>query len=128
MELAEFLGAINRLTGRDLERINAAMVARSKIQGDEIDAWNVTVTIENAIRTQRLSVRAGNAAHQAADALRHIATKAGWKTDDERTVRTARAAAEIARGIVAGLDAEVAVKSLMVAFEASFARHMPDAA
>ncbi len=122
MELAEFLGACSRLNGHDIELIDAALLRRMHSPGDEIDAWMVTMAIEKSLRNQKLSRHAAQIASQTSSVIHAAAKRAGFPENNPCIVRIARAASEIVRGKVAGVEAEVEVKFLMREWEPVLSR------
>jgi hypothetical protein len=116
MELEEFTTALGRMSAADLHEVAAVLHAHSASAGDEVDAWRVTITIDKALRRAHLTRVAARAASSASHAVLHAAETQGIALPDDDVTHVARAAAEVARGMVAGADAEVEVKTLLTSW------------
>jgi len=101
MDVTTFIGSLRRL---DTERIMATAAElgeqASSVAG-ELAWWRATVCIERRLRRQRAGRRAAMAASQAASAVVQAAHLAGLELPDSRVTAVARAAADVARGLVA---------------------------
>jgi len=95
MAAAEFTEALRRLTPDDVHAIARSL--ESDTAGDEVDAWRATIAIDRALRHTHRTREAARAADQ------------GIQLPDEDVTHVARAAAEVARGLVAadGVESEV---------------------
>ena len=113
MELEQFTRALGRMSAADLHEVAAVLHAHTESVADEVDFWRVTITIDTALRRARLTRVAARAASQASHAVLHAAEVQGIALPDDEVTHVARAAAEVARGMVAGPDAEVEVKTLL---------------
>jgi hypothetical protein len=107
MAIAEFNEALRRLT---LDEVHAiARSLESETAGDEVDAWRATIAIDRALRHTHRTREAARAARDAAQAVQCTAAAQGVELPDEDVTHVARAAAEVARGLVAadGVESEV---------------------
>jgi hypothetical protein len=100
MTETELEAALRTLTLDDLRRIGTALAAGSV--GDEVDAWRATMAIDRTLRCTHRTRRAAHAARDAAQAVQHAAQSSGVPLPDPVVTCVARAASELARGIVAG--------------------------
>jgi hypothetical protein len=92
--------ALRRLTPDDIHRVASSIVGESA--GDEVDAWRATMAIDRALRHAHRRRQAAYAAWDAAQAVQQAAVTGGIRLPDPEVTSVARAAAEIARGLVAG--------------------------
>jgi hypothetical protein len=113
MELEEFTAALGRMSAADLHEVAAVLHAHSESAADEVDAWRVTITIDKALRRAHLTRVAARAASSATHAVLHAAESQGIALPDGEITHVARAAAEVARGMVAGSEAEGEVRALL---------------
>ena len=107
MANSEFTDALRRLTPDDVYAIARSL--ESETAGDEVDAWRATIAIDRALRSLTPQSRSrargvGSRADRAAHCRRH-----GMELPDPDVTHVARAAAEVARGLVAadGVESEV---------------------
>ena len=114
MEIQEFTAALGRMSAADLHEVAAVLHAHTGSAGEEVDAWRVTITIDKALRRAHLTRVAARAASSASHAVLHAAESQGISLPDDDVTYVARAAAEVARGMIAGPEAEVEVKTLLV--------------
>ncbi|HUF84756.1 MAG TPA: hypothetical protein VMQ81_09230 [Acidimicrobiia bacterium] len=113
MELQEFTKALGRMSATDLHEVAAVLYSHSDSAADEVDAWRVTISIDHALRRARLTRVAARAASSATHAVLRSAESQGIALPDAEVTHVARAAAEVARGMVAGADAEGEVRLLL---------------
>lgn len=113
MELQEFTTALGRMSATDLHEVAAVLHSHSDSAADEVDAWRVTITIDQALRRARLTRVAARAASGATHAVLRAAETHGIALPDAEVTHVARAAAEVARGMVAGPEAEGEVRALL---------------
>jgi hypothetical protein len=113
MELPEFTEALGHLSADDLHRVASALDAHSESVAGEVDAWRVTLTIDRALRRAHRTRVAARAASEASHAVRRAATAQGIRLPNAEVTHVARAAAEVARGIVAGPEAAADVRFLL---------------
>lgn len=120
MELADYLGTLRGMRPDDLRSVAASLTGESV--ADEVDWWRATIAIDRALRYERCTRQAGQAAAEAAQAVEDAATRGGAPMPDAEVRRVGRAAAEIARGIVAGPAAAPLVRLLLERWEPFTAR------
>jgi hypothetical protein len=111
MQLEEFVAALGDLTGDDVH-----LVAKSldlEFLTDEVDWWRATIAIDRAIRHAKCARQAARAAQQVVAIVQHRASCAGIPLPDDDVTRVARAAAEVARGLTAGPQAQPIVRMLL---------------
>jgi Tfp pilus assembly pilus retraction ATPase PilT len=111
MTLTEFHAALRRLTVDDIHGIARSLA--SDTAGDEVDAWHATIAIDRALRHSQRARLAAHAARDAAQAVQRVAEENAVDLPDVDVTHVARAAAEIARGMVAGDDVAVEVNQLL---------------
>ena len=116
MELSHFNHAIGRLTGDEIRVIATGLQASHSSAADEVDWWQATITIDRVLRTSGRTRTAAMAAMTATKAVQSAAVADGIDLPDSAVTSVARAAAEIARAIVAGTDADDALVQLTVAW------------
>jgi hypothetical protein len=100
MEFDTFLDAVDAMSAAGLRAV-AASVDNDSVT-DEVDWWRATIAIDRAIRHGRCSREAARAATRAAHLVQHVAVREGYTLPDADVTRVARAAAEVARALVAG--------------------------
>ena len=111
MDLTEFSEALSRLTVDDIRSV-AKSLANDTV-GDEVDAWHATIAIDRALRHSHRTRQAARAAWDAAQAVQRVAEANDLPLPDIDVTHVARAAAEVARGIVAGDDVKAEVQQLL---------------
>jgi hypothetical protein len=115
MDVAEFTRALERLTADDVHRIAATLTSNhSDSAADEVEAWRVTLTIDRVLRRTHRTRIAARAASSVTHTVLNIAAAQGIRLPDEEVTHVARAAAEVARGLVAGDDVRAEVRTLLV--------------
>jgi len=115
MDVGEFSRALERLTAEDVHRIAATLTNNhSNNAADEVEAWRVTLTIDRVLRRTHRTRLAARAASSITHTVLHIAAAQGIRLPDEEVTHVARAAAEVARGLVAGDDVSAEVGTLLV--------------
>jgi hypothetical protein len=112
MAVTEFEAALARLTIDDIQAIARSLEAGSA--GDEVDAWRTTIAIDRALRHGHRSRQAAKAAWDAAQVVQRAALANGVELPNADVTHVARAAAEVARGLVAGDDVAVEVSHLLL--------------
>ncbi|HEX9467332.1 MAG TPA: hypothetical protein VGA11_02875 [Acidimicrobiia bacterium] len=100
MTFTEFTDALGQLSRDDMSRIAASLM--SDTAGDEVDAWRATIAIDRALRHTHRTRLAACAAWDAAQAVQRSARSQGMTLPDRQVTHVARAAAEVARGMIAG--------------------------
>jgi hypothetical protein len=114
MELTDFTRALEHLTAADVQRISATLCAHADSAADEVEAWRVTLTIDRVLRRTHRTRIAARAASTVTHTVLTVAAQQGITLPDADVTHVARAAAEIARGLVAGDDATTQVQALLV--------------
>ena len=105
-----FLDSLRAMTAHDVHRIAASL--DSETLTDEVDWWRATIAIDKVLRHTRCTRQAGNAARAAAHAVQEAAEREGFVLPDDDITKVARAAADMARGLVAGTAARPVVRLL----------------
>ena len=113
MDLGEFTQAITRMSGADIRLIASEIHVRLASPADEVAWWQATISIDRTLKCARLHRAAAVAAGAASKAVRSVAEHAGMELPDNDVTCVARAAAEVARGMVAGSAAEQPVRHLL---------------
>jgi hypothetical protein len=108
---ADFVNALGRLTGDDLRTVAKSL--DSDMLTDEVDWWRATIAIDKLLRHVHRTRQAARAASEAAEAVQDAASRAGIALPDDEVTHVARAAADVARGLVAGLPARPVVRLLL---------------
>jgi hypothetical protein len=111
MDLTQLDDALAALSSDDIRRIAASLDGDTV--GDEVDAWHATIAIDRALRHSHRTRQAARAAWEAAQAVQRAAERDGLALPDPVVTHVARAAAEIARGMVAGDDVAAEVNHLL---------------
>lgn len=115
MDVGEFSRALESLTAEDVHRIAATLTNNhSDSAADEVEAWRVTLTIDRVLRRTHRTRLAARAASSVTHTVLQIAAAQGIRLPDEEVTHVARAAAEVARGLVAGNDVRAEVGTLLV--------------
>ncbi|MGH8984229.1 MAG: hypothetical protein ACRDY6_10200 [Acidimicrobiia bacterium] len=112
MEIKDFAAALGRMSAADLHEVAGALHTHSGSAADEVDAWHVTLTIDRALRRAHRTRAAAHAASDASHAVLRAADAHGIALPDAEVTHVARAAAELARGMVAGAEAANEVQLL----------------
>ena len=114
MEVGEFSRALEGLTAEDVHRIAATLTNNhSDNAADEVEAWRVTLTIDRVLRRTHRTRLAARAASSITHTVLQIAAAQGIRLPDEEVTHVARAAAEVARALVAGDDVRAEVETLL---------------
>ena len=114
MDAAEFGTRLGGLSGTDIRDIAAALHHQLGSAEGEVSWWKATIAIEASLKRQRHSRIAGRAAWVAAHAVLDAAEREGLLPEEKDLVTlVARAASDVARGLVAGGDASVQVAPLL---------------
>jgi hypothetical protein len=114
MEVAEFTRALEQLTADDFHRVAATLDAHSDSAADEVEAWRVRMTIDRVLRRTHQTRVAARAASVVTHTVLKVAAVQGIHLPDTEVTHVARAAAEIARGLVAGDEVDNEVRTLLV--------------
>jgi hypothetical protein len=116
MELGSFTETLRDLSADDIRSLAAELASVDRSVDDEISAMRAVIAIDAALRGVRLRGLAANAARGAAEAVVGAARRRGMALPDDDVTRVARAAAVLARGIVAGPAAHDDVRLLAQAW------------
>ncbi len=111
MDLTGFHDALRQLTADDIHPVAKSLA--SDTVGDEVDAWHATIAIDRALRHSHRTRHAARAAWDAAQTVQRVAEANDIELPDVDVTHVARAAAEIARGMVAGDDVATEVHQLL---------------
>jgi hypothetical protein len=115
MDVGEFSRALENLTAEDVHRIAATLTNNhADSAADEVEAWRVTLTIDRVLRRTHRTRLAARAASSITHTVLQIAAAQGIRLPDEEVTHVARAAAEVARALVAGDDVRAEVGTLLV--------------
>ena len=115
MDVGEFSRALESLTAEDVHRIAATLTNNhTENAADEVEAWRVTLTIDRVLRRTHRTRLAARAASSITHTVLQIAAAQGIRLPDEEVTHVARAAAEVARGLIAGDDVRAEVGALLV--------------
>jgi hypothetical protein len=114
MQVTEFTRALEQLTADDFHRIAVMLGAHSESAADEVEAWRVTMTIDRVLRRTHQARVAAHAASTVTHVVLKVAAVHGIQLPDGEVTHVARAAAEIARGLVAGEEASSEVRTLLI--------------
>lgn len=117
MDTVAFTAALQAMSAEDLDRVADGLENLSAFKGDEVDAWRATMAIDRALRRTERTRRAAQAARRAAEAVLAAAARAGVSLPDAQTACVARAAAELARGLVVADLVERELSFLLMAWE-----------
>jgi hypothetical protein len=112
MANSEFTEALSKLTPDDVRAIARSL--ESDTAGDEVDAWRATIAIDRALRHSHRTREAAHAAWDAAQTVQRTAAAQGMELPDADVTHVARAAAEVARGLVAAEGVENEVSRLLM--------------
>jgi hypothetical protein len=114
MDVAGFNQALEQLTADDVHCIAATLDAHAESAADEVEAWRVTLTIDRVLRRTHQTRIAARAASTVTHTVLKVAAGQGIHLPDAEVTHVARAAAEIARGLVAGDEVSNEVLALLV--------------
>jgi hypothetical protein len=111
MTPTELTETLRRLSLADIRTIAASL--ETDTAGDEVDMWRATIAIDRALRHSHRTRLAAHAAWDAAQAVQRAAEAEGVELPDHDVTHVARAAAEVARGIVAGDEVAAELSRLL---------------
>jgi hypothetical protein len=101
----DFTARLTALDAATIARIAADLRADLQTADGEVAWWRATVAVSGALRRERRTRLAGLAAHHAAAAVVAAAQRAGYGEERwSEVTAVARAAAEVARALVAAGD------------------------
>ena len=114
MDATEFGARLGGLSGTDIRDIASALQKQLGSVEGEVSWWKATIAIDASLKRQRHSRVAGRAAWIAAHAVLEAAEREGLLPKEKDLVTlVARAASDVARGLVAGGDASVPLAGLL---------------
>jgi hypothetical protein len=113
MDARAFTEALTRMPQETIESVAAAIELHFATAEGEVSWWKAHLWIHDVLKAQGALRQAASAAHHASDAVLRAAAAAGMGLPSEMVTRVAREAQEVARGLVAGNAAAVAVAYLM---------------
>lgn len=118
---SEFVDLLHDLDRDAIERVAKRLADDRSTAAGDVAWWEDTLCVQSALRAQRASRRAARTAHAACGAVQRAAQADGIELPDEVVTLVARAAADVARALVAGAagssESEAAAHRLGSAFE-----------
>jgi hypothetical protein len=114
MDVAGFNRALEQLTADDMHHVAATLGAHSDSAAEEVEAWRVTLTIDRVLRRTHQTRVAARAASTVTHTVLKVAAREGITLPDAEVTHLARAAAEVARGLVAGDEVTNEVQTLLI--------------
>jgi hypothetical protein len=102
VDVVDFGRVLGELTVEDIRLLAADLAAAMASTADEIAATRAVLLIEQTLRRTHRMPNAAAAALAAASTVQDVAKAAHVSLPDQDVTRVARAAAQIARGLVAG--------------------------
>ncbi|GIU86381.1 MAG: hypothetical protein KatS3mg009_0896 [Acidimicrobiia bacterium] len=112
MDLLRLEAALEALTVAEIRSVAQDLAAARTTPADEIEAMRATLEVEHALRRTRRQTQAAAAAHSVTLAVQAAARRERLPLPDDAVTRVARAAAQVARAIVAGEGCEADVRCL----------------
>ena len=116
MELDELIRKLAAMSSADIRDVAGAVATRVDSPAAEVAWWQATLAIDNALRRYGRSRSAAQAGYDASRAVLHAAGRAGIALPDAEVTSAARAARDLARGLVAGEPADHAVTYLLASW------------
>jgi len=120
MELSEFTRALEDLSENDIHAVAAGLVAFTQSAADEVAAWTAILTVDRELRRCRRTREAASASCRASRAVQLAAEHAHMALPDDDVTRVARAAADIARGLIVVDEITPSVTRLLESWEQLF--------
>lgn len=114
MESAEFVERLSVLTASQIAELAALLRREHDTAEGEVSWWRATIAVGAGLRRHHRSREAGIEAHRAADAVQQAAARHRYVVAKDDVVVVARAAAEVARLLVADHDHDVAASTIAV--------------
>jgi hypothetical protein len=102
MDVVDFGRALDGLTVDDIRLIARDLAAASVSTADEVAFTRSVLVIEQTLRRTHRRPNAATAGLAAATTVQDVATRASVALPDRDVTRVARAAAQLARGLVVG--------------------------
>lgn len=100
----QFFATLRGLSAEAILASAAEIEQQAATVTGEMDWWQATVEIDRLCRVRHAGRQAAMASAEAASAVRRAAVRAGLAVDDARVTTVARAAADVARGLVVDTD------------------------
>lgn len=113
MELDELMGRLSAMSSDDIRGVAGALAAQMDSPAAEVAWCQATLTIDGVLRRAGRSRVAARAGHDASRAVLAAAEGAGIPLPDAEVTCAARAACQLARGVVAGEPASPALSHLL---------------
>jgi hypothetical protein len=102
VDVSAFEKALAGLTVDDIRAIASDLAGVCNSTADEVASTRATLVIEQTLRRSHRLQNAAAAALSAATAVQDVAHRADLALPDDDVTRVARAAAQVARGLIAG--------------------------
>jgi hypothetical protein len=112
VDLVHFTRALRAMTAEDIRTVAADLAELSALPADEVAGTKAVLVIEQTLHRQQRQSQGELAAYAVAQAVLAAAERNDIALPDSDVTRVARSAAMLARGIVAGLAVEDAVRFL----------------
>lgn len=106
MDLESFVARLRHLDAEAIDAAASDLDEQSSSAAGEVSWWKATVEIDRELRAHHAGRLGARAANMAGAAVLRAAADAGIPLPDDRVTAVARAAAEVARGLV--IDAPAA--------------------
>ncbi len=119
-QLRRFCEALEAMTATDLHAVAAGLEVRCATPAAEVEVWRTILAVDRELRRLRRTRDAARAAHVAVAAVQVAAGHEGIALPDEDVTRVARAAADIARAMVAGDGLAADARALLEGWRATF--------
>jgi hypothetical protein len=114
MEAAEFADRLGRLSRHDIDEIAGALRTVLGSAEGEVAWWKATIAVDRTLRHRGQSRVAGRAAWAAAHAVLESAEREGMLPEEKDDVTAvARAASDVARGLIAGGSVSILLADLV---------------
>lgn len=114
MDVAAFAERLTRLTGSEITAVADVLRHEHDTVDGEVSWWRATIAVGAGLKRHHRSREAGLAAHQAAAAVVAAAEHATTVVARDDVTMVARAAAEVARVLVAAHDHDVPAPTMAV--------------
>jgi hypothetical protein len=120
MDTGLFARGLQGMSPTDIRAVAAGLEAWQQTVRDEVAAWRVTMAVDVELRRLRRAREGSAAALRAQRAVLCAASHAAVALPDDEVVRVARAAGDVARGMVVGHALPADVTELLAAWAALF--------
>lgn len=100
MELTDFTRTLEGMSAIDIRVVAAGLDACTKSPADEVETWQAIIVVDRELRRCRRTREAAAASIRASRAVLLAAEHAEMELPDQDVTRVARAAADVARGLV----------------------------